>query len=83
MRVLVHRRYGEDEFDSLGAYTPLPDAAHRELRRVRLEYEPGQRGFLRWYLDGSLAFEVSSYSLGACTWSRRGRSCFGGAGPWT
>jgi len=35
-------RYGEDEFDSLGAYTPLPDAAHKELRRVRLEYEPGR-----------------------------------------
>ena len=127
-RAALFGRYGEDEFDSLGAYTPLPDAAHNELRQVRLEYEPGRcahtkmptthhtqsepprnqnchairttsssqmsppcgdecdlhpcktphtrllhhtlyarrrRGFLRWYLDGALAFEVSSSSLGA------------------
>ena len=41
-RAALFGRYGEDEFDSLGAYTPLPDAAHKELRQVRLEYEPGR-----------------------------------------
>ena len=59
------RRYGEDLFDSLGAYALLPDDAHASLHRVRLEYHPGPGGFLRWYYDGLLSFEVLNTSLGA------------------
>lgn len=68
-RVRDLRRYGEDEFDSLGAYTPLPDAVHSELRSLRLEYLPGPQGFVRWYFDGALGFEVLNSSLG--TYSER------------
>lgn len=60
----VPRRYGEDDFDSLGAYTPLPDAVHSGLHSLRLEYFPGPDGFIRWYFDGNLGFEVLNTSLG-------------------
>ena len=58
-------RYGQDLFDSLGAYALLPDDVHASLHRVRLEYHPGPAGYLRWYLDGALGFEVLNSSLGA------------------
>ena len=42
------------------------DAASRSSNSLlRFEYEPGPTGFMRWYVDGALTFEVLASSLGS------------------
>ena len=53
--------------DALGALLPLSEQHWRNFTTFRLEWEPGEQGYLRWYADGKFAFGIDGADLQATT----------------
>lgn len=51
--------------DSISALSNLHASHWEEMHTYRLEWEPGEGGFLRWYIDGEFKFGIEEESLSA------------------
>lgn len=51
--------------DSIGALGGLQEDHFQKMHRYRLEWEPGDGGYLRWYIDGKFKFGIEQSSLSA------------------
>jgi hypothetical protein len=51
--------------DSIGAMASLNQSYWNEMHKYRLEWEPGEGGYLRWYIDGEFKFGIEQSSLTA------------------
>ena len=51
--------------DSISAMSSLNDSHWRKMHKYRMEWEPGENGFLRWYIDDEFQFGIEQSSLTA------------------
>eukprot|EP01039_Chlorochromonas_danica_P004434 gene4434-4858_t len=53
--------------DSLSANTYLEDTHYNEIHNYKLEWQPGEKGYLMWYLDDKLIFGINGTSISDLT----------------
>lgn len=51
--------------DAIGSMMTLNDSYWNSMHKFRLEWQPGEKGYVRWYIDGEFKFGIDAPSLEA------------------
>jgi len=60
----VHRTIDEAyQCDAIGSMMGLDRSYWKEYKKFRLEWEPGDDGYVRWYVDGKFRFGIEGHDV--------------------
>ena len=60
----VHRSFDESyQCDAIGSIMAIDTSYYKKFKTFRLEWEPGQDGYVRWYVDGEFRFGIDGKDI--------------------
>ena len=55
------------QYDAIGSFMQLNETHWKEFSVYRLEWEPGENGYVRWYVDDEFKFSIEAEGLATAT----------------